>query len=42
VAVVIEIAAVPLAVGAWRTAVIASGLDALVLRRRVAVESRVI
>lgn len=42
VAVVIEIAAVPLGVGAWRTAVIASGLDALVLRRRVAVESTVI
>lgn len=39
VAVAVEIAAVPLTIGAWRTAVVASGLDALVLRRRIAVES---
>lgn len=39
VAVATEIAAAPLAIGAWRTAIVASVLDALVLRRRVRVET---
>lgn len=39
VAVATEIAAAPLAIGAWRTAVVASALDALVLRRRMRVET---
>jgi methyltransferase len=39
VAVATEIAAAPLAIGAWRTAAVASILDALVLRRRVRVET---
>lgn len=38
-AVVTEIASAPLAVGAWRTAVLGTVLDAAVLRRRIAVES---
>lgn len=39
VAVAVEIASAPLAVGAWRTALVGSVLDAVVLRRRIAVES---
>lgn len=39
VAVATEIAAAPMAIGAWRTAIVGSALDALVLRRRVRVET---
>ncbi len=39
VAVVTEIASAPLAVGAWRTAAVGTVLDAVLLRRRIAVES---
>lgn len=42
VAVVVEIACAPLAVGAWRTALVGSVLDGIVLRRRIAVESAVV
>lgn len=39
VAVLVEIASAPLAVGAWRTALVGTILDGVVLRRRIAVES---
>jgi len=39
VAVVTEIASAPLVVGAWRTAAVGTVLDAVLLRRRIAVES---
>jgi methyltransferase len=40
VAVVIELASLPLAVGAWRTAALASTVNAFVLRARIGVERR--
>jgi len=39
-AVIVELAALPLAGGAWRTALVASALDALVLSRRIPMEER--
>lgn len=39
-AVIVELAALPLAGGAWLTALVATALDAIVLARRIAVEER--
>jgi methyltransferase len=39
-AVILELAALPLAGGAWRTALAATALDALVLSRRIPLEER--
>ena len=39
-AVIVELLALPLAGGAWTTALVASALDAMVLARRIAVEER--